>query len=183
MPNVDNPHGFRPLCRNVYGGASKTMPAHKLAANDAAIFIHDAVAKVTAGIKKTPCVTAKAASVTPGTTPIVGVALNYGAALTATDHLLIPATGEVFECQDNNDTDGVSAGNINCNANIELNAGSALTQISGHELDESTIAATATLDVHILGLLDTPNNDFGSFARVMITFSRPANADQSLGVA
>lgn len=181
MANVDNPHGFGPLNRSIVGGpGAAIMQCHKLVGYGTALFIGDGVTRVASGTKATPAISA---AVTPGTTPTFGVNRTYGAASTATDHLVIPALGgQMFEIQDNNDTDGVAAADLNKNANYELNAGSATTQISGHELDESTINTTNTLDLHILGLLQSPDNAFGSFARVLVTFNRNQLSDQIAGI-
>lgn len=180
MANVDNPHGFRPLGRNLYGGASEVVAAHKLVTYGTALFIYDAVCKAATGTKKTPCIDA---AITPGTTPVFGVNLVYGAAATATDHLVIPSLGNVFECQDDGDApNGLAVAQVNMNANVALGAGSPTTGLSGHELDEDTIDDTATLDLHILGLLDVPDNDFGAHARVEVTFNRAALANQTAGI-
>lgn len=181
MANVDNPHGFRPLNRSLTGGpGAALMQCHKLLGYATALFIGDAVTRVASGVQPTPAISA---AITPGTTPIFGVNLIYGAASTATvDHLVIPAGGQIFEIQDNNDTDGVEAASLNKNANVELNAGSTTTQLSGHELDESTINTTNTLDLHILGLLRAPDNAFGAWARVMVVFNANQLANQIAGI-
>lgn len=180
MANVDNPHGFRPLGRNLYGGASEVVAAHKLVTYGTALFIYDAVCKAATGTKKTPCIDA---AITPGTTPVFGVNLVYGAASAATDHLVIPSLGNVFECQDDGDApNGLVAADMAKNANISLGAGNAATLISGHELDEDTANTTNTLDLHILGLLDVPDNAFGAHARVEVMFNRAALANQTVGI-
>jgi hypothetical protein len=182
MANVDNPHGFRPLNRSVVGGpGAALMQCHKLVGYGTALFIGDAVTRVASGTLKTPAISA---AITPGTTPVFGVNLVYGAATTATaTHLVIPASGgQMFEVQDDADTDGVEAASVNKNANIVLNAGSATTYISGHELDEATINTTNTLDLHILGLLQVEGNIFGSHARVMVTFNSDQLGNQIAGI-
>ena len=180
MANKDNPHGFIPLMRSISGGpGAALMGAHKLAGYGTALFIHDAVTRVASGTKKTQAVSA---AITPGTTPIAGVNMTYGAASTATDHIIVPGHMQVFECQDNNDTDGVAAADLNKNFNIELNAGSSATFLSGHELDESTIAGTNTLDGKIVGLFRSADNDFGSWARVEVIFNRSQFSDQTTGL-
>ena len=181
MANVDNPHGFRPVGRNVYGGPSRCIQAYCLSGLGTAKFIGDACGKVTAGAtEKFPVMTI---APTPGTTPFLGVNMTYGALSTKTYHTLIAAPGEVFEAQDNADTDGITAANVNCNCNIECNAGSATTHISGHELDESAVDATGTDDCEILGLYDVPDNAWGSHARVEVVFKRVGSTGGEIGVA
>jgi hypothetical protein len=182
MANVNNPHGFRPLNRSLSGGpGAALMRCHKLVGYGTALFIGDAVTRVASGLQPFPAISA---AITPGTTPVFGVNLVHGAASTATtNHLVIPAGNQqIFEVQDDNDTDGVAAADINKNANINLAAGSATTQISAHQLDESSIATTNTLDMHILGLLQAPDNAFGSNARVMIVFNNNQLGNQVAGI-
>lgn len=182
MANRDNPHGFKPTMRTLAGGpGASTVQAHKLAGYGTALFINDAITRVAAGVKYSMAISA---AITPGTTPIAGVNLTYGGASLATEHVIIPAAGEqVFEAQDNGDTDGVGFADLNKNFNIELNAGNASTKVSGHEIDESTIAVTATLDGKITGFWRTANNLVGSnFVRCEVIFNRKQFADQTVGL-
>jgi len=179
MANPDNPHGFGPLNRSLAGGpGAATFECHKLAAT-AAIFIGDAVVRVAAPTRKTPAI----GPATPAGV-VFGVNLVYGPATTATDkHLVIPSGNlQMFEIQDNDDAAGITVGNITKNANFATSAGSAATQLSGTELDIATLAATATLGMRLHGLLNVPNNDFGPHARVIITFNRSEEMDQTAGV-
>lgn len=164
MPNVDNPHGLGPLGRTMAGGLPTIESFIKAASYGTALFIGDAVARAADGsIDK---------AITPGTTNYSGVNLNYGAASTLTDHLVITSPDALFECQDNNDTDGFVAADMGLNCNLELNAGNALTQLSGHELDESTANTTNTLDVKLLRLFGSPDNAYGAYGRYEIVFNK-----------
>jgi hypothetical protein len=165
MPNIDNPHGLRPLGRTMSGGMPRIQAFQKDAAENAAVFIFDAVNRETDGF-------IEANSATPGTTLYSGVSLNYGAASTLTDHLVIVSPDAIYDIQDNNDTDGIALGDEGANGNIELNAGSATTLISGHELDESTINTGSGLDLHILERINDPSNAYGAFCRVAVTFNK-----------
>lgn len=165
MANVDNPHGLRPLMRTLSGGCPTIQWMQKDASEAAAIFQWDAVNREADG-------NIEANSATPGTTLYSGVSLNHGAAATLTDHAVVVSPDAVFEAQDNSDTDGFAAADLGLNVNIELNAGSATTKISGHELDESTVATTATLDLKLLALLNTPDNAHGAFSRIEVVFNK-----------
>lgn len=182
MANVDNPHGFRSLGRNVYGGPTQALRAYKLAALGTAAFIGDACGKVTGGAtEKIPVMTI---APTPGTTPFLGVNMTYGAASTKTYHQLIAASGEVFEAQE--DAAGgatIGADDVNTNCDIICGAGSATTLLSGHELDSDTADATATRDCEVLGLLDVPDNAWGDYCRVMVVFKRVGSTAGVIGVA
>jgi hypothetical protein len=164
MPNVDNPHGLSPLGRTLSGGLPTIESFTKAASFGTALFIGDAVARAADGTINT--------TITPGTTLYSGVNLQHGAASTLTDHLVMTSPDALFEAQDNNDTDGFAAADMGLNVNLELNAGSAATQLSGHELDESTIQTTNTLDVKLLRLLGSPDNAYGAYGRYEIVFNK-----------
>ena len=65
--------------------------------------------------------------------------------------------------------DGTSAAaNYGKNADVVVGTGSTTTGVSAMELDTSTIANTAALNVKIVGLWDVPNNAVGEFAVVIV---------------
>ena len=65
--------------------------------------------------------------------------------------------------------DGTSAAaNYGKNADVVMGTGSTTTGVSAMELDTSTIANTAALNVKIVGLWDVPNNAVGEFAVVIV---------------
>ena len=183
MANRDNPHGFRPLMRALGGGpGAAMMGAHKLVGYGTALFIHDVITRVASGLKYTQAISA---AITPGTTTIAGVNMNWGAASTATDHMIVPAAGyQVFEAQDNKDTDGVGFADVNKNFNVEFNAGNTTTKISGHEIDESTINTTNTLDGKIVGIFRSPDNliDASGWVRAETIFNRVQFSDQTTAI-
>jgi hypothetical protein len=174
MSNVDNPHGLRPLGWNLGGGPPLIQYFDKAVGYGTAIFMYDAVNRVADGtIDK---------SATPGTTNYSGVALNRGAASTLTTHAVIVSPDAVFEAQDNDDTDGFAAADMGLNVSLELNAGSATTGQSGHELDESTATTTDTLDMHMLALLAVPDNAYGAFSRIEVIFNKHRMNPSRVGV-
>lgn len=176
MANRNNPHGLRPLCRGLSGGPVENELFQKEASVGTAIFRNDAVVQTASG----PYVSAT--GITPGTTLYSGVALNYGAASTLTDHYVIVDPYAIFEAQDNNSTDGIQATDIGNNANLSLGAGSSTTKLSGHVIDEATIATTSTLDVKLRKILETGDNDYGSYCRVELVFNKHRNAFAVAGV-
>jgi hypothetical protein len=175
VANVDNPHGLKPLMRTLEGGCPVVQQFDKDASEGTAIFQWDAVNREADG-------NIEAASATPGTTTFSGVSLNHGAASTLTSHSVIVSPSAVFECQDNADTDGFDAADMGLNVNLELNAGSATTKLSGHELDESTVQTTDTLDMHMLALLNVPDNAAGAHTRVEVIFNKHRMNSQRAGV-
>ncbi len=163
MANRDNPHGLRPLGRTLGGGVPWIEQLSKVVGYTG-IFVWDAVNRVADGSIE--------ASATPGTTEYTGVSLTYGKTLTATDHLVMTSPDALFEAQDNAATDGIAAADLGLNANLELNAGSTTTEISGHEINETGADVTDTLDVHLLRLFAAPDNAHGAHARIEIVFNR-----------
>lgn len=181
MANRDNPHGLVAVGTE-YGGPWRVREFKKLAAYGTAVFINDAVNQAAGSATGDPLPVIEA-SATPGTTRYSGISLSHSAALTAAKHLVIVSRDVIFEVQDNNDTDGVGEADLGLNSNLELNAGSATTLISGHELDESSLATTATLDIKVLDLYRDPENAFGSgFVRVLCKFNKHRNSEGVAGV-
>jgi|SRR6056300_1939473 len=65
--------------------------------------------------------------------------------------------------------DGMSAAtDYGKNADIVVGTGSTTTGVSANELDTSSIATTAALNLKIVGLWDTPNNSVGGNAVVVV---------------
>lgn len=162
MPNVDNPHGLYPVMRTMAGGNVSTAQFKKAATYGTALFIFDAVNRVADGSIE--------ASATPGTTLYSGVNLNWGAASKLTTHLVIQSPDALFEAQD--DGGGFAEIDMGLNANLLLNAGNALTNLSKHEVNGVTKDVTATLDVHVIQKLEHPENAYGANVRVELIFNK-----------
>ena len=65
--------------------------------------------------------------------------------------------------------DGTSAvANYGKNGDIVVGTGNTVTGLSANELDTSTIATTAELNLKIIGLWDVPNNAVGANAVVVV---------------
>jgi hypothetical protein len=62
----------------------------------------------------------------------------------------------------------IEAADIGKNADIVVGSGSTTTGLAANELDSSSIATTAALNLKIVGLYDSPNNAFGNFAVVVV---------------
>jgi len=172
MANNNNPHGFRPLMRSLSGGPGAAMlGAHKLVGDGTALFIGDAVKLAASGTKTTKCITAATVGATAA-----GVNLIYGAALTATDHLIIPVNSQIFEVQ----IDTIAAADLDKNAALVAGAGSTTTHISGHSANG--VATTNTLDLKVLGLMNSPDNAVGAYARIEVLFNNLQMFNQVAGV-
>ena len=178
MANINAPFGFRPTMRTASGSAGEMISAHKLVGYGTALFNFDVVTHAAAGTKPSMCIDA---AITPGTTPVLGVVLNWGAASTATDHIIVLADQSVFVVQG----DGTGAiflvpASLSKNANIALTAGA--NKKSKHGLSETSIAATNTLDLKIRGLWPAADNVAGQYAKVFVMFNNLVGADQKAGI-
>lgn len=162
MPNVNNPHGLRPLMRNLFGGPVETREFFKPASSATAIFRNDAV-----------CVSTGGQIIAGRSTAFVGVSLDPGKASTLTGHRVIVSPGAIFEAQDNDAAVGIVAADIGKNAQISVAvAGNASTNVSGQQIDKATVATTAGHDLQLIALLDAADNEFGPYARVEVMFNR-----------
>ena len=173
MANVDNPHGLTPLCRTTDGGEVRVEEYTK-DSSGGNIFIHDVVTRETDG-------NITATGTTPGTTVWEGVTLNYSATGVAGTHLVIINPNAQYVAQDNNDSEGFVTADQGLNANIELNAGSSTSFISGHEIDESTWNTTNTLDVKLHGLWPNPNNAYGPNADIIVSINKSRFGNATTG--
>jgi|TARA_R100000231_G_scaffold15409_2_gene16411 hypothetical protein len=54
------------------------------------------------------------------------------------------------------------------NADVVVGTGSTTTGVSAMELDSSTIATTAALNLKLIGIYDTPGNALGNFCQVVV---------------
>lgn len=64
--------------------------------------------------------------------------------------------------------EGFVQANIGKNADVVVGTGNTVTGVSAMELDSSTIAKTAALNLKIVGLYNVPNNDFGTNAVAVV---------------
>jgi hypothetical protein len=181
MANSNAPFGFRPTMRSLHGAPGAIVGAHKLVGYATAFFMHDVVTHAASGTKSTLCVDK---AITPGTTPVLGVNLNYGAASTATDHsIVLAASGALFVAQgDGTGATFLVAASLSKRANIALTAGDTNTKVSKHQISETSIATTNTLDLRIRGLFQSPDNAAGQYAKVYVTFNNLVDADQKAGI-
>lgn len=181
MANVNAPFGFRPQMRTASGGSVNAVAAHKIAGYGTALFINDVVTHAASGTKPTPAIDA---AITPGTTAVLGVNLIYGAASTATDHLIVLAAGgAVFQCQgDGTGATFLVAASLSKNANLALTAGNTTLKTSKHSLSETSLNTTNTLDLRVRKLFESPDNALGQYARVEVTFNNLCDADQKVGI-
>lgn len=155
MANVDLPRGFRPY------GDIKSCNSYSAGGT---IYPGDAV-KFSAGTSST---TVRRAEVVAGTAgaALCGVALNYavagGKVLVADD----PSQLFVGQCDEADFDNQVDLG---LNASILATAGSSTYKVSRMEVDSSTLATTATLELKVLGYIERQDgkNEMGANAEVI----------------
>ena len=167
MANNNNPHGFRPLGWCLGGGPPFIQSLQKAASYGTAIYPFDLVERATGGTIDT--------TITPGTTLMSGVALDYGALSTLTNHLVIVSADAILEAQDDNHSadGGIVAANMGQNANCIVSvAGSLTLKQSGHQINSATVQTTSTLDLKLLQLLNVPDNAFGANARIEVIINK-----------
>lgn len=93
---------------------------------------------------------------------------------------------DVYRIQADDDTETLAVSDIGCNADLIVGTGSTITGLSGMELDSNTTAATAGLQVRVVGFVDTPSNQVGvSKQDVLVTInqSQTFNEAGAAGVA
>ena len=176
MANVDKAFGLRPL-GNLSGTGSQKQYGYEIADNQAgAIFQGDLVTLKDGYILQfDPASHTAAVGVFNGcfyTDPTTGTptfsnyypgSVNITQGKITADVLDDP--NQMFLIQN----DGTSAAtDYGKNADIVIGTGSTTTGVSANELDTSSIANTAALNLKVIGLWDVPNNAVGANAVVVV---------------
>jgi hypothetical protein len=189
MANTNNPFGFKPLMNTISGAPCRVAEYGKPAADAQVLSIWDLVAAAAVSDALpggSPLATAVPGCVsyysqTPGTTPILGTALNFGLASTLSIHYVIDTIDAIFAAQVVSTTVFSVATHGHNLANVKLTVvGSTTTHISGMQLD--TPAVTATLDMRIVKAYNVPPNAAGASAIVECIINRHQLGQQIVGV-
>jgi hypothetical protein len=165
--NVNSPFGFRPMLFNLDGGPSRVSQYCKLVGDTYAIFCNDLVTKVASSAVPleggTPAPGCKSGyNGTPGTSLWLGSSLNYGLASTQTFHSIIDSPTAVFIAQTDSSVveDETIAAGKNANLSIAVGGSTTVAKLSGMQINTSSIATTAGLDLRLLNAYDEyPNVD------------------------
>lgn len=193
MPNPDTPSGLRPV-RDV-SGRPWNGPLRQYsvdAGNATAIMIGDPVKL--AGTSQTingevyaDVVRAATGDVVVGVCcavlPVTQESTIYRAASTQRIIMVCDDPNALFEIQEASGGTALTANDIGLNANFVVAAGSLATGQSGVELDNSTEAATNTLDLKIVGFVRRADNAIGENAKWLVRINRHQYANQVAGVA
>jgi hypothetical protein len=170
MANVNAPFGARPLYHQS-GAPIVTELFSKAATYGTALYPGDFVAQVADNTLEVPA--------TPGTTLITGVNLGYGAASTLTEHPIIVDPFVIFAVQ----SDGsLVEADMGLNANLVYTAGDATKKLSKHQIDSTTEATTASLDVKLIRKVDSPDNAYGNYVVLEVLINKHRRAHAVAGV-
>lgn len=174
MANVDGAFGLQ-----LYEDNSQTpLETCFIPSTDGtAVFIGDAVKSAGGSGSHVGCPKKKTVAQCAATDPIYGVVMGFKQhwvptgmdlgrrhrpASTAMYVDIKPANHQdVYRIQCDDDTETISDEDIGCNADLIVGSGSTTTGMSGMELDSNTTAATAGLQLKILGYVDSPSNEPG----------------------
>ncbi len=176
MANVDKAFGLRPI-GNLSGTGAQKQYGYEIADNQAGAIYQGDLVTVFDGyiVKFAPATHTAAVGVFNGcnyTDPTTGKptwsnyypgSVNITSGVIAADVLDDPS--QLFMVQA---SAGMTQANIGKNADVVGTTGSAVNGISAMELDSTTIANTAALNLKIVGLSASPDNAFGTNAVVVV---------------
>ena len=171
MPNTSTPMGLYPILRGAGGNMADTMFRSKAASYGTRIRQYDAVAAVTDGTINR--------AITPGTTLILGVSLDGGAPSTLTYHHVIEEVDAIYIAQVSGATGGLA---VDTFANANLVLGSTTTVISDDQIDQTTIAATATLDLKLIRLHPEVDKGFGQYSVFEVQINKAMRDSATAGI-
>jgi len=186
MANVDRQQGLRPVryaSGAPYNGACNQYLVPS--SDGTALFVGDLVkpgaAAGAAGVfvngqncEGMPTVIQSAAG-DPSIGVIIGflpdtsnLALRYRTASTNRIALVADDPNLLFEIQEVSGGTALTNAEVGLNADVVVGSGNTTTGMSGMELDNSTEATTAGLNLRIIGLNPTPDNNYGEHAKWLV---------------
>jgi len=199
MPNPNAPFGFRPINRDGGPYTGQSIRVCFQATTGTACYIGDAVKLAGTGSPEGVLEVTQAAT----TNAIYGVITSFEAspdalgdqyrkASTLRYAQMVPANGNYFVVQSDDDTTALTADDCGTNANMILTE-TASTQygISAMELDSSSANTTSTLDLQVVGLYQSTEQDVsagttagvgGTNKLVVVKFNEPQGAPYRTGV-
>lgn len=173
MANVNRPTGLSPI-RHIHGAPyNGAFQKYFIPASDAtAVFIGDAVKSTGAGDASGIPVVTRAAAGDTIRGVVVGVHPNpndltsqYRKASEDRYVYVADAPDLVFEIQDSGTT---AAADCGANANLLVGAGSTTSGMSGSQLDGTSKAVTATLQLRILQVVQRADSELGANGKLEV---------------
>lgn len=174
MANSNTPFGFRPATSNV-GGEIRTS-SHILKTGSTA-YKGDLLSVDATG------------TVTPSTandgSKIIGVAAEYvsdsGSAGGKTI-LVYDDPRQEFVVQVDATGTAIVAADMYSVANHVAGAGNATNKLSGHQWNQASIAGAANKDLKFIRIIDTPDNVYGAYAKIVVVLNNHFYANGSNGI-
>lgn len=196
MANVDGKYGF---ALHEDNSQSSLITCVIPSGDNTATFVGDAVklanldaVKIDGGLYGLPVIQAAA------TDPIFGIVMGFNQVIPSGMDLgrrhrpastsmycyVKPAHPlDVYRIQCDDDTETISVEDIGSNADIVVGSGNTSTGMSGMELDSNTTAATAGLQVRVVGFVDKPSNQVGTSKQDVLVTINQNQAFNDAGVA
>jgi len=176
MANIDKAFGLRPIGNLSATGAQKQY-GYEIADNQAGTIFQGDLVALSAGFitRFLPATHTAAVGVFNGCNyidPTTGKptfknfypgSVNITAGKIVADVLDDPSQLFLIQCDA-----GFVAADVGKNADVIGTGGSTTTGVSTMELNSSTLATTAALNLKTVGLYNVPSNEYGSFAVVIV---------------
>lgn len=180
MANTNTPFGMRPVRhRNgaSYNGAVTRY--HVPASDGTALFLGDPVIIAGSadadGVATVTRATAAGGAYLLGSVvgvePITNYSTVYRPASTAAYVLIADDPDLIFEIQEDAVGGALAAADVGLNADLIAGTGSTITNLSAFQLDTSTKAVTATLQLRIHGFVQRADNEIGANAKVLASIN------------
>lgn len=193
MANTNTPFGLAPVQQQASGPYSAGIRTYCIPASDGtAVYVGDLVklagtGEIVNGSPFQDVIIAATGDVFCGV--VVGFAPNpsdltsrYRAASTQRLVYVCDDPDALFEVQEIGTGTALTLNDVGLNINISVVAGSTYTGLSGSVINNASEATTNTLDLHIVGLSDRPNNAVGAYAKWLVRINRHQFANQVAGV-
>ena len=176
MANIDKAFGFRPIGNLSATGAQKQY-GYEIADNQAGTIFQGDLVALSAGFitRFLPATHTAAVGVFNGCNyidPTTGKptwknyypgSVNITSGKIIADVIDDPSQLFLIQCDA-----GFVAADVGKNADVIGTGGSTTTGVSTMELNSSTLATTAALNLKTVGLYNVPSNEYGSFAVVVV---------------
>jgi len=188
MANVDRPNGFSPV--KYLNGAPYNGQMRKYYSPTDNLFVGDLVKLNGAGSADGYQAVSRAAA----GDVVVGVVVGYDPDPSALDRKYHVASTSlavhvaddpnlVLMCQEDAVGGALATASVGLNANAVVAAGDTSSGASNMELDTSSAAVTSTLQLSILGFVQSPDNEVATAnAKVLVKVNRHQYANAATGV-
>lgn len=196
MANVDAPFGLQLVEDNSQTPLELCFIPDT---DNTAVFVGDAVKTAGSSGNIVGCPKKKTVAQCAATDPIYGVVQGFmhhwvssgmdlgrrhRPASTAMYVLVKPANHQdIYRIQCDDDTETITDEDIGCNADLVVGSGNTITGMSAMEVNSDTTAATAGLQVKIIGFDDRPSNQPGVANQVVLVRINQSELGNDAGTA